>query len=346
MVRSDLWRELCAVSARLGADRAIVQGAGGNVSLKEDGTLWVKASGCWLADAEANDIMVPLALEAVRHRLADAAGQALDGARLDDSATQNLKPSIETALHAVLPHPVVLHVHSLNATTLSILADGPERLKACEGGWRGAFIPYVRPGPELAAMIAHAVASGGDRPNVFVLQNHGLVVAAESPAAAADLLHEVERDLAFPLEAPTAAPAAQPSSVPGYRWDEALSRVAMDRRLASIMCGGALAPDQVVFLGGPAAHLPSNGQFQTVLSEYRSLYGGAPAVLLAPDRGGYVRNDLRAGADDIVAWVIDMLLRVPTDASVVFLPDAEARALAGWEAEKYRLAQSSARAGQ
>jgi rhamnose utilization protein RhaD (predicted bifunctional aldolase and dehydrogenase) len=74
MVRSDLWRELCAVSARLGADRAIVQGAGGNVSLKEEGTLWVKASGCWLADAEAKDIMVPLALEAVRHRLADGAG--------------------------------------------------------------------------------------------------------------------------------------------------------------------------------------------------------------------------------------------------------------------------------
>lgn len=346
MVRSDLWRELCAVSARLGADRAIVQGAGGNVSLKEDGTLWVKASGCWLVDAESKDIMVPLSLEAVRHRLADAAGQALYGARLDDPASPQLKPSIETALHAVLPHPVVLHVHSLNATTLSILADGSERLKAREGRWRGAFIPYVRPGPELAAMIAHAAASGDDRPNVFVLQNHGLVVAAESPSAAADLLYEVERDLAFPLQAPTVAPVAQPSPVPDYRWDELLSRVALDRRLASIMCGGALAPDQVVFLGGPAAHLPPNRQFEAVLAGYRSLYGGAPAVLLSPGRGGYVRNDLRAGADDILPWVIDMLLRVPADASVVFLPDAEARALAGWEAEKYRFAQSSARAGQ
>lgn len=346
MVRSDLWRELCAVSARLGADRAIVQGAGGNVSLKEDGTLWVKASGCWLADAEAKDIMVPLSLEAVRRRLADTAGRALDGARIDDPATRHLKPSIETALHAVLPHRVVLHVHSLNATTLSILADGPERLKAGEGRWRGAFVPYVRPGPELAAGIAHAAAAGGDRPNVFVLQNHGLVVAADSPAAAAGLLHQVERDLALPLRDLPAAPAGQPSPAPHYRWDEMLSRVAMDSRLTSMACGGGLAPDQVVFLGGPAMLLPPDDRVQTAISAYHGLYGDAPSVLLSPGRGGYMMNDLRAGADDILAWVIDMLRRVPPDASVVFLADAEARALAGWEAEKYRLAQSRARAEQ
>jgi hypothetical protein len=41
-----------------------------------------------------------------------------------------------------------------------------------------------------------------------------------------------------------------------------------------------------------------------------------------------------------------VLLRLPPEASVVFLTDAEARALAGWDAEKYRLAQSSARAAQ
>jgi len=344
MVRSDLWRELCAVSARLGADRAIVQGAGGNVSLKEDGTLWVKASGCWLADAEAKDIMVPLSLEAARHRL--AAGQALDAARLEDPATQHLKPSIETALHAVLPHRGVLHVHSLNATTLSILPDGAERLKACEGRWSGVFIPYVRPGPELAAEIARAVASENGRPNVFVLQNHGLVVAAESPAAAADLLYAVERDLAFSLNDLPEAPIEAPSPDPAYCWNDALSRLAMNPRLSAVACGGALAPDQVVFLGGPAAHLPANSTVQTALSEYRSLYGGAPAALLSPGRGGYVRNDLRTGAEDILTWVIDVLLRVPPEASVVFLPDAEARALAGWEAEKYRLAQSSARAAQ
>ena len=37
----------------------LVQGAGGNVSWKEEDTLWVKASGTWLSDASAEDIFLP-----------------------------------------------------------------------------------------------------------------------------------------------------------------------------------------------------------------------------------------------------------------------------------------------
>ena len=51
------YRALLAHSARIGADPALVQGAGGNTSLKRDGVLWVKASGTWLRDAERRAIM-------------------------------------------------------------------------------------------------------------------------------------------------------------------------------------------------------------------------------------------------------------------------------------------------
>ena len=42
-----------------GANPLLVQGAGGNVSWKEEDTLWVKASGTWLSDASAEDIFLP-----------------------------------------------------------------------------------------------------------------------------------------------------------------------------------------------------------------------------------------------------------------------------------------------
>ena len=51
---------LCAVSRRIGADAALVQGAGGNTSLKRDGVLWVKASGRWLARAADHLAGVPV----------------------------------------------------------------------------------------------------------------------------------------------------------------------------------------------------------------------------------------------------------------------------------------------
>jgi rhamnose utilization protein RhaD (predicted bifunctional aldolase and dehydrogenase) len=42
-------QELVRLSARLGADPRLIQGAGGNTSIKTGNTLWVKASGKWLA---------------------------------------------------------------------------------------------------------------------------------------------------------------------------------------------------------------------------------------------------------------------------------------------------------
>ena len=54
------------LSAALGADPLRTQGAGGNTSIKRDGVMWIKASGTWLADALAQDIMTPVRLDPLR----------------------------------------------------------------------------------------------------------------------------------------------------------------------------------------------------------------------------------------------------------------------------------------
>ncbi len=60
-------RQYCA---HLGRDPLLVQGAGGNVSWKEYGTLWIKASGTWLADAAREDVFVPMELDELKAVLA------------------------------------------------------------------------------------------------------------------------------------------------------------------------------------------------------------------------------------------------------------------------------------
>ena len=47
----------------IGLDSKLVQGAGGNVSWKDQDTLWIKASGEWLADARKKDIFLPIDLK-------------------------------------------------------------------------------------------------------------------------------------------------------------------------------------------------------------------------------------------------------------------------------------------
>jgi rhamnose utilization protein RhaD (predicted bifunctional aldolase and dehydrogenase) len=74
------------LSAALGADPLRTQGAGGNTSIKRDGVMWIKASGTWLADALAHDIMTPVRLEPLRKAIVDGDPRAAAAVDFVDSA--------------------------------------------------------------------------------------------------------------------------------------------------------------------------------------------------------------------------------------------------------------------
>jgi rhamnose utilization protein RhaD (predicted bifunctional aldolase and dehydrogenase) len=66
-----------------------------------------------MADAIREDILIPLDLAEVRERVKQKV----------DPAARYTSASIETALHAVLPHRVVLHVHYVNTIAWAIRQD-------------------------------------------------------------------------------------------------------------------------------------------------------------------------------------------------------------------------------
>jgi len=57
---------LLNLSTRVGRDPQLVQGNNGNISLKLDGVLWIKASGKLLANAKQEDTFVPIELAVVK----------------------------------------------------------------------------------------------------------------------------------------------------------------------------------------------------------------------------------------------------------------------------------------
>ena len=198
--RDPEFQALLALSAEVGADPTLVQAAGGNVSLKRDGVLWIKASGTWLKDALERDIMVPVDLAALLAALArgDEAAERAQGFVIESANPGGLRPSIETTVHSAMPQPVVLHVHCVETIAWSALADAEAALAAPLTGLNWAFIPYVRPGLPLARAIEARRRAETD---VLVLGNHGLVVAAETVAAAANLLRAVTDRLRRPARA-------------------------------------------------------------------------------------------------------------------------------------------------
>ncbi|MHC4092429.1 MAG: SDR family NAD(P)-dependent oxidoreductase, partial [Planctomycetota bacterium] len=82
-------------------------------------------------------------------------------------------PSIETLLHAFLPHPYVDHSHADAVLVLTNQPDG-ERLVAEAVGDRVAVVPYVTPGLELAQAVAKVYEADPSVEGV-VLAQHGLV---------------------------------------------------------------------------------------------------------------------------------------------------------------------------
>jgi rhamnose utilization protein RhaD (predicted bifunctional aldolase and dehydrogenase) len=104
------------LSARLGGNPLLVQASGGNTSMKIDNALWIKASGKWLIHAEEDDFLVSV-------NLAEAKRCLRENTPIAETQTKSpgsLCASIETAMHVVLPHKVVVHVHSVNTIAWAV----------------------------------------------------------------------------------------------------------------------------------------------------------------------------------------------------------------------------------
>ena len=324
---------LIDVSARIGADPLLVQGPGGNTSLKVGGEIWVKASGTWLAEAADRSIFVGLSLSEAITRLAENLEADLSGARV--AASSDLRPSIETALHVLMPHAAVLHAHAIGAMTLSILADGQARAVQALAGLNWAWAPYRRPGAPLAEEIRRVLQAGAA--DILILQNHGVVVGGDTPQEAEALLTEVERRLSFPVRGLDSANAAQSHPAPGFDPLPQLSGLAIDLRACEIVTQSPLFPDQVVFLGGALPTVRIGESLADTAARTERDTGVAPAFLLVPDVGVFGRVGRSAAAESVMQGLYEVARRVPAEAVVRGLPEGAIGALLGWDAETYRL---------
>ena len=333
---------LSAFSARLGGDPLLIQGPGGNTSLKAPSPegrnlLHVKASGLWLRDAATRPCFVALDLAALRDRLRNAEGDPpLGDLVVPGEAGQGMRPSIETSLHAVLPHRVVVHTHSVNALAILVRADARAVLAPLLHGLRWSFVPYARPGRPLLRAVE---AAGGAEADVLMLENHGLVLGAANVDAAARLHAELERRLARPLRPAPLAPdlAALDALGASHGWRPARHAeshaLATDPASRDLAAKGAFYPDHVVFLGP--------GPIRTV--DAASVPGRCTGKLLpVAGLGTLVPRTISEGEEEMVRCLALVLSRCDPHAPFRTLSAADEAELTGWDAEAHRRALDAA----
>lgn len=176
-------------SRLIGADPALVLHGGGNTSVKSSATdrvgekvstLYVKGSGWDL------DTLEPPGLPGVRLdpllklRNLDSLNDEdmVNEQRINLLNASAPNPSVETLLHAFLPHKFVDHSH---ADSILVLANQPNVAELCLEiyGDTFALVPYIMPGFLLAKASAKAYEKN---PGVkgLILVNHGLFTFGET----------------------------------------------------------------------------------------------------------------------------------------------------------------------
>jgi rhamnose utilization protein RhaD (predicted bifunctional aldolase and dehydrogenase) len=330
--------KLVELSARLGSDLDLVQAGGGNTSIKEHGTLWVKASGKWLAHAAADDMFLPVPMADIARRL------AAEDEKFPEYQTRTgtaLRPSVETAVHAVLPQRVVIHVHSVRTIAWAARAHGVAGVAALLENVRWSWIPYTHPGIPLAIRIQREI---DNRPDVLILENHGLVVGGDDCAAAEQLLHDVERRLSGPVRRAPPPDLDRLNTLTREEWeiseDSEAHALAMLPRSWQIAQGGTLFPDQCVYLGPGAAVVTTADALEAALRRYRQTYDFEPVFLIVAGAGVLTRRGMKRAARELLLCVKRVIERIPEEAQPVYLPASQVARLMNWDAEKYRIAMA------
>lgn len=333
------------LSRNIGSDILKTQGAGGNTSIKQDGVMWVKASGTWLSKAEDQDIMVPVVVDplVLALRNGDPRAEKSTDFIVSELNSTGLRPSIETSFHAALSSQVVAHYHCVNAIALSVLQDREEELRtrmSAVSDLKWGTIPYRRPGTPLAREIEKAAAS---KPDVLILFNHGIIVCGESGEDVDAKIKRVSEALmSDPRKTDEPDIEALTRMTQGSNFHAAQNieshSVALSETNLSIALGGSLYPDHVIFLGTEIGIL-TDGQTAAEYEGALTREGrDVPKMLLVPGKGVLLSSALTAGGEVMARCLAEVVGRIPAGKAVAYLSKSEEHELTHWEAEQYRQA--------
>ncbi|MGE3304992.1 MAG: bifunctional aldolase/short-chain dehydrogenase [Rhizobiaceae bacterium] len=283
----------------LGGDPRLVLHGGGNTSVKlkvkdllgdEWDVLHVKGSGWDMGVIEPQGLpavkLAPLLKARALDKLSDEDMVALQRANLIDPSSPN--PSVETLLHAFLPHKFVDHTHS---TAVLAIVDQQDSEPLCREvfGPKMAFVPYIKPGFDLAKAAAE-IFDRDTSVEGLILDKHGIFTMGDTAEEAyGRMIRYVTAAEDYIAKNGKAAPAA----------------ISLPAKLAEPQAIAATLRGAVAFPRG-------EGRFDRFVTDFRT--SDRIKAFLA-------RSDLQRLADTGVSTP-DLSIRIKTGPMVLPAPDA------------------------
>lgn len=302
----------------VGKNRNLVQGTGGNVSLKlDDKRMLVKASGLRLDEITEDKGIVKVDYAKIKcfmdsvsslgmPELEIVLGRVISSSRLNQSS---LRPSMETSFHALLGKAVV-HTHPVTTNLVTCMNGGYDILRNLFNNLSFYWIEYKSPGYFLANEINKKLI-GGSEPSVFFLEKHGLIVSSDNFEDCVQKTLDINRRIAEYFGMDEYMAESDLKEVDGgYSNDGDLVREFFDRYSNFIKY---LFPDAVVYGKNPNVKVTEKGVFY-----------------------GFDRKKSKS-VDEIMLANMYLMLTIPElNGRINCLCDNDISYLLEMEAEKYR----------
>jgi len=307
--------ELVRVSNSVGKDRSLVLGGFGNTSVKtRDGKyMYIKASGTALKNVTCKVGWRRLKVDSVlailkdkslaRIRVEKRESKVARGllSACDDKVKRDVRPSIESGFHAILDR-CVIHLHPAVVLAYACAKGGRAKVERLFGKEKFAplWVPYTNPGYALAKRIEKLVGDYKSRhrrgPAIIFLQNHGLLVTADSANAALALVRKVVNTCGRGLKRPrvvtvrAASPEAIAEAISAIRevffratgkcviirhfLDEGIAGFMARSDAARLCVLPAVTPDELVYAGGSAVWFDGLDRRKILNKLNRQIAGG------------------------------------------------------------------------
>lgn len=336
--------EFLKFSKEVGLDSSMVQAAGGNTSIKLGDTMWVKASGKWLMNACSEEIMIPVKTSKVKSILKNEGpnDDKLINNTISDESNTNLRPSVETPLHAALDFKYVLHTHDVNIISFAILKNSRIKLDKSLRGFKWKFIPYIKPGIELSKLLLK-IKSKED--NVFILQNHGLVVCGDDLDEIKKLNLKIRDRLQSELNKNIIIKPKDYNNLEinlnntQYKLlnEDYAFILANNKSWLKKISLGAFLPDILVFLGPKILQInPIKNKLSFELNKLSKLSLPFNSCIILSGYGVIIRKDSLNGTIEMIKLLYELMHRVPEEEELEYFNDNQILSLLNWEAEHYR----------
>ena len=364
----DLLIDLIEMSKRYGENPHFTLAGGGNTSFKQNGILYVKASGMQLATIE-EDGFIHMNMDSLRMMLKiqyPVGDREREEAALADMMAAVLpcqskgRPSVECILHALFPYKYVLHLHPALVNGMTCAQGGQ---KICESFFPDAvWVPLTKPGYTLAKTCYELITIyekvHGAAPKLLFLQNHGVIAAADSVDELDEAMHRVMDALKVRIKKHPDFSEVEPSEkaenfAPALRAlyakvsGASISIYCNNRQISELVSQDTaiqgmvlpFTPDQIVYCKGKPLYIKLGTDIGEAFKAFLDENGYTPKIIIVEGMGFFALGKTQKEAETAKALFLDALeiaVYAESFGGPLCLTKEFTDFISNWEAESYR----------